>query len=89
MADQDVEEALTRSFLGRLPLEVVARLRSEGVGDLTYGAELLERRQVPGVGNRRRLAEITGKVLALKKQMPGLVILPAHDPTAAARLLGT
>ena len=30
MADQDVEEALTRSFLGRLPLEVVARLRSEG-----------------------------------------------------------
>ena len=59
------------------------------VGDLTYGAELLERRQVPGVGNRRRLAETTGKVLALKRQMPGLVILPAHDPTAAARLLGT
>ena len=30
MADQDVEEALTRSFLGELPPEVVARLRSEG-----------------------------------------------------------
>ncbi len=30
MADQDVEEALARSFLGRLPPEVVARLRSEG-----------------------------------------------------------
>jgi N-acyl homoserine lactone hydrolase len=59
------------------------------VGDLTYGAELLERRQVPGVGNRRRLAETTGKVLALKQQMPDLVILPAHDPTAAARLLGS
>jgi N-acyl homoserine lactone hydrolase len=59
------------------------------VGDLTYGAELLERRQVPGVGNRRQLAETTGKVLALKKQMPDLVILPAHDPTAAARLLGS
>ena len=58
-------------------------------GDLTYGAELLERRQVPGVGNRRRLAETTGKVLALKQQMPDLVILPAHDPTAAARLLGS
>lgn len=57
------------------------------VGDLTYGAELLERRQVPGVGNRRQLADTTGKVLSLKKQMPGLVILPAHDPTAAARLL--
>jgi N-acyl homoserine lactone hydrolase len=59
------------------------------VSDLTYGAELLERRQVPGVGNRRRLAETTGKVLALKQQMPDLVILPAHDPTAAARLLGS
>ena len=31
----------------------------------------------------------TGKVLALKKQMPDLVVLPAHDPTAAARLPGT
>lgn len=58
-------------------------------GDLTYGAELLERRQVPGVGSRRQLTETTGRVLALKQQMPDLVILPAHDPTAAARLLGT
>ena len=30
MADQDVEEALVRSFLGSLPPEVVAKLRSEG-----------------------------------------------------------
>jgi CRP/FNR family transcriptional regulator, cyclic AMP receptor protein len=30
MADRDVEEALARSFLGRLPPEVVARLRSAG-----------------------------------------------------------
>jgi CRP/FNR family transcriptional regulator len=30
VADQDVEEALVRSFLGRLPPEVVAKLRSEG-----------------------------------------------------------
>ena len=29
------------------------------------------------------------QVLALKQQMPDLVILPAHDPTAAARLLGS
>jgi N-acyl homoserine lactone hydrolase len=57
------------------------------VGDLTYRAELLERGQVPGVGSRRQLAQTTSKVLALKKRMPGLVILPAHDPTAAARLL--
>lgn len=46
----------------------------------------LERRQEQGVGNRCRLAETAGKVLALKE--PDLVVLPAHDPTAAARLLG-
>ena len=51
--------------------------------------ELLECRQIPGVGNRHRHAETTGKVLALKQQVPDPVILPAHDPTAAARLLGT
>jgi glyoxylase-like metal-dependent hydrolase (beta-lactamase superfamily II) len=56
-------------------------------GDLTYGAEILERRQIPGVGRRRDLAVTTGKVLALKQQMPDLVVLPAHDPTAARRLL--
>ena len=57
------------------------------VGDLTYGAELLLRGQVPGVGAHRQLVETTGKVLALKETMPDLVILPAHDPTAAQRLL--
>jgi glyoxylase-like metal-dependent hydrolase (beta-lactamase superfamily II) len=57
------------------------------VGDLSYGADLLERRQLPGVGARRQLALATQKVLALKQRMPGLVILPTHDPTAAQRLL--
>jgi N-acyl homoserine lactone hydrolase len=56
------------------------------VGDLTYGAELLERRRLPGVGDRGQLAKTTDKVLALKQRMPGLVILPAHDPTAVQRL---
>ena len=56
-------------------------------GDLTYGAELLQRGQLPGVGTRRQLAESTRKVLALEQQLPGLVVLPAHDPTAARRLL--
>jgi N-acyl homoserine lactone hydrolase len=59
------------------------------VGDLTYGAELLEQRQLPGVGGRRQLVETTEKVLPLKQRMPDLVILPAHDPTAAQRLLGS
>ena len=56
-------------------------------GDLTYGAGILQRGQLPGVGNRRRLAESSHKVLALAQQQPGLVVLPAHDPTAAQRLL--
>jgi glyoxylase-like metal-dependent hydrolase (beta-lactamase superfamily II) len=55
-------------------------------GDLTYGAELLRRGQLPGVGTRRPLAEYTRKVLALGQQMPGMVVLPAHDPSAAQRL---
>jgi glyoxylase-like metal-dependent hydrolase (beta-lactamase superfamily II) len=57
------------------------------VGDLTYDAALLERRQLPGVGDRGQLATTTDRVLALADRMPGLVILPAHDPTAAERLL--
>ena len=56
-------------------------------GDLTYGAEILQRGQLPGVGNRQRLAESSRRVLALAAQQPGLVVLPAHDPTAAQRLL--
>jgi N-acyl homoserine lactone hydrolase len=59
------------------------------VGDLTYGAEILQRGQVPGVGSRRQLADSTHKVLALQEQQPGLIVLPAHDPTAAQRLLGS
>lgn len=56
------------------------------VGDLTYDAALLARRQVPGVGSRRQLAATTDRVLALAERLPGLVVLPAHDPTAASRL---
>jgi N-acyl homoserine lactone hydrolase len=58
-------------------------------GDLTYGADILQRGQVPGVGNRRQLAESSRKVLALAGCQPGLVVLPAHDPTAAQRLLAS
>ena len=56
-------------------------------GDLTYGADILRRGQLPGVGSRRGLAASSHKVLALAGQQPGLVVLPAHDPTAAQRLL--
>jgi glyoxylase-like metal-dependent hydrolase (beta-lactamase superfamily II) len=56
-------------------------------GDLTYGADILRRGQLPGVGHRRQLAESSRKVFALAEQQPGLVVLPAHDPSAAQRLL--
>jgi N-acyl homoserine lactone hydrolase len=74
---------------GSVSLLVRRRTRSPLllVGDLSYGADLLEHRQLPGVGARRQLAQATQKVLALRQRMPGLVILPAHDPTAAQRLL--
>jgi N-acyl homoserine lactone hydrolase len=56
-------------------------------GDLTYGADILQRGQLPGVGRRRQLSQSSRQVLALEAQQPGLVVLPAHDPTAAQRLL--
>src|SRR5262249_20094955 len=57
------------------------------VGDVTYGADLLERGQIPGAGSRRQLAETPAKIRALQARLPGLVILPAHDPDAAGRLM--
>lgn len=56
------------------------------VGDLTYDAELLADGHVPGVGVRRRLRQTTTAVNALRHRMPELVILAAHDPSAAGRL---
>jgi N-acyl homoserine lactone hydrolase len=56
-------------------------------GDLTYGVELMGRGQLHGVGRRRQLAASTRKVLGLAERHPGLVVLPAHDPTAPGRLL--
>lgn len=56
------------------------------VGDLCYGLELLERCQFPGTGDRKALQASYANVLALKRRMPDLVILPAHDPGAAEAL---
>ena len=57
------------------------------VGDLAYGADILRSGRVPGVGKRRELAESSRKVLALAERELGLIVLPAHDPTCAQRLL--
>jgi len=56
------------------------------VGDLTYDVHVFDEGHVPGVGNRRRLRAAAAMVRTLRERMPDLVILPAHDPSAADRL---
>ena len=56
------------------------------VGDLTYATVSLMKDQVPGTGNAQQLRSSFAKVRALKKQLPGLLILPAHDPEATKAL---
>lgn len=52
------------------------------VGDLTYGLDLLMKDQVPGIGDAELLRSSFAKVRALMKQLPELVVLPAHDSKA-------
>ncbi len=52
------------------------------VGDLTYASDLLFKNQIPGTGDRKALQSSFEKVRNLKKQLPDLVILPAHDSKA-------
>lgn len=56
------------------------------VGDLTYDHRLLVAGEVPGAGNKRAMRNTAAMVNALRQQHPDLVVLPAHDPTAAHRL---
>jgi glyoxylase-like metal-dependent hydrolase (beta-lactamase superfamily II) len=58
------------------------------VGDLTYDDELLVAGHLPGVGNKRQMRTGVDMVNALRSRLPGLVVLPAHDPSAASRLAG-
>jgi glyoxylase-like metal-dependent hydrolase (beta-lactamase superfamily II) len=63
---------------GRAPLLMV--------GDLTYDDHLLQQGLVPGVGDKRQLHASARMVNDLRAHLPGLVVLPAHDPGAGARL---
>jgi glyoxylase-like metal-dependent hydrolase (beta-lactamase superfamily II) len=56
------------------------------VGDLTYDVHLLAAGHVPGMGDRRQTRASTALTNDLRKRHPDIVILPAHDPGAAARL---
>jgi glyoxylase-like metal-dependent hydrolase (beta-lactamase superfamily II) len=56
------------------------------VGDLTYDDRLLTAGQIPGVGDKRQMRASTHLVNELRAGLSGLVVLPAHDPGAGARL---
>ena len=56
------------------------------VGDLTYDDRLLAQGKLPGVGNKRVMRAAMRKVNDLRERLPGLVVLPAHDPSAGERL---
>jgi N-acyl homoserine lactone hydrolase len=77
---------------GHTPGSLSLLLRQPGmssmlfVGDLCYSTELLAAGRVPGVGSRRRLRESSRAVAELARRHPDLLVLPAHDPQAAARL---
>ena len=82
---------------GHTPGSLSMLIRNEGwapillVGDLTYEAALLERDITPGTGNARVLKETYAKVRRLRDRLPGLVIVPSHDPAASdtiARAMG-
>lgn len=77
---------------GHTPGSMSMLVRSTGlpplllVGDLTYELDLLLNDQVPGVGNAEQLRASFAKVRTLIKALPDLVVLPSHDPSAAALL---
>ncbi len=77
---------------GHTPGSMSLLVRSGGsppllfVGDLTYDAALLMRDQVPGTGDAAQLRSSFAKVRTLKAQLPDLIVLPSHDPAAAAAL---
>ena len=56
------------------------------VGDLTYDVEKMEHGDVPGSGDRDQMRRSSGRVCELREGMPELVVLAAHDPSAAGRL---
>lgn len=56
------------------------------VGDLTYDDTLLAQGLLPGVGHKGQMRAAARMVNELRAKLPGLVVLPAHDPTAAERL---
>lgn len=77
---------------GHTPGSLSLLLRQHGmppilfVGDLTYDVDLLADGRVPGVGKRAGLLASTQRVNEFRRHYPDLLILAAHDPSAASIL---
>lgn len=78
---------------GHLPGSVSMLIRATGsaplflIGDLSYSEELLMADRFAGTGDKKLLRESFAKVRALKEQLPDLVILAAHDESAADKIV--
>lgn len=77
---------------GHTPGSLSLLLRQHGmppilfVGDLTYDVDLLADGRIPGVGKRAGLLASTQRVNEFRRHYPDLLILAAHDPSAASIL---
>lgn len=56
------------------------------IGDLAYDADNLINDRGPGTGNAILLCQSYAKVRGLKEKLPGLIIVPSHDPKASEML---
>lgn len=77
---------------GHSPGSMSLLVRSEGlppllfVADLTYELGSLLHDQVPGIGDAKTLRASFAKVRGLKEELPDLIVLPSHDPSATEAL---
>ena len=56
------------------------------VGDLTYELEPLHNDALPGIGDPEQLKASFAKVRELERALPGLIVVPSHDPFASEKL---
>lgn len=74
---------------GHTPGSLSMLVRAEGlppllfVGDLTYQLDALQNDVLPGLGDAAALRQSYAKVRELMARLPGLIVLPAHDPATA------
>ena len=75
---------------GHLPGSLSMLVRADPpvlfVADLCYSLEGLLEDRFPGTGDHAALARSFAKVRELRSRMPGLLLVPSHDPSAVATL---